>query len=184
MDRIQKAIKCWNCLQVLDSPVLLPCFDSICRKHVNQSENSIRCEKCGSEHNIPKDGFPTNKALAEIIEAEIAQIDYGQVHNNAKKSCQSVADAIKDFNVILEEPQKVTHEAIVELKSSIELKRDELKQKIDEEANKLIGSLDEYKKSCDDYLDSDEYQIEFEKVESEIKNFQSDLDSWIEILNR
>lgn len=187
MNKIQNAIKCWNCLQVLDSPVILPCFDSICKKHVNQSENStIRCEKCGCEHNIPKDGFPTNKALAEIIESEIAEIDYGQDHNNAKKSCQLLADAIKDYKAILQDPSNFTRETIEELKKSTELKRDELKQRIDEEANKCIALLDNYEKGCNDYLESNEDQLEnrFGELESEIENLQSDLDSWLEILNR
>ena len=98
MNRIRNAIKCAICREILKSPVILPCSDSICKKHVSKQTNDvIRCEKCGVKHEIPTNGFHANSALQEIIEAEIANLDLGSVHKKAKKSCESVEKALSAF---------------------------------------------------------------------------------------
>ena len=71
MDKIQDALKCVLCHEIIESPVFLPCSCNICEKHVsNKTKNVIRCEKCGVEHRIPSNGFHANKSLQVIIEAE------------------------------------------------------------------------------------------------------------------
>ena len=55
MDKVKKAIKCVNCLEVLKSPVLLPCSHSICDKHVTDSDKeTIKCGLCKVDHLIPE----------------------------------------------------------------------------------------------------------------------------------
>ena len=81
MDRILNAMKCGFCHEMLESPVILPCSCNICNKHVsNQTNGVITCQKCGIEHQIPANGFQPNSALKVIIEAEIANLDFGSVH--------------------------------------------------------------------------------------------------------
>ena len=185
MDRIRNAIKCAICREILESPVILPCSDTICKKHVtNQTNNLIRCEKCGIEHSIPTNGFPTLPFLEEIIKSEIGQLDFGSVHKEAKKSCESFEKALKEFEVLLKDPHFYTHERISELKNIVQLKGEELKLRIDEEMTKLIGKLGEYERQSKEYLSSNEFKVESTKFHSELKRAQSNLDSWIESLNK
>ena len=80
MDIILNAIKCAICHEILESPVFLPCSDSICKKHIsNQTNDVIRCEKCGVEHQIPTNGFPRNPSLEAIIKSDIGHIDFGSI---------------------------------------------------------------------------------------------------------
>ena len=105
MDRILNAVKCMVCHGILESPRILPCNHNICQKHVsNQTNDVIRCEKCGAEHRIPTNGFQPNNALQEIIETEIANLDFGNLHKSAKKSCESVEDSLKELKLLLKDP--------------------------------------------------------------------------------
>ena len=185
MDRIRNAIKCAICLEILESPVILPCSDTICKKHVtNQTNDLIRCEKCGIEHSIPTNGFPTLPFLEEIIKSEIGQLDFGSVHKEAKKSCESFEKALKEFEVLLKDPYFYTHGKISELKNIVQLKGEEIKLRIDQEMKKLIDRLEEYERQSKEYLSSNEFKEESNMLESEMKIAQSNLDSWLENLNK
>ena len=144
MEIILDVMKCALCYELLESPVILPCSCSICKKHVqNQTNNVIRCEICRVEHQIPSDGFYANRALQKLIKAEITKLDFGNVHKIAKESCESVEETLNEFKVLLRDPSFYTHERISELKNAVQLKGEELKLKIDEEMWKLIDRLEE-----------------------------------------
>ena len=185
MDKIENVVKCALCYECLESPVLLPCSCNICNKHVkNQTNNVIRCDKCGVDHQIPTNGFHANNALQVIIEAEIAKLDLGSNHKSAKKSCESVEEKLNEFKVLLRDPGFYTQERISELKNDVQLKGEELKLRIDEGMSKLIDRLDEYERQSKEYLSTNEFKEESKKLGNELKATQSNLDSWLESLNK
>ena len=87
MESILNTIKCSICHEILELPVVLPCNETVCKKHVK--DDFFRCDKCGVEHQIPTNGFQPNIALQKLIEVGIAGLDFGSVYNEAKKSCES-----------------------------------------------------------------------------------------------
>ena len=183
MDRILKLIKCSICYEILESPVILPCNHTICEKHAsNQTKDVIKCEKCGDEHRIPANGFQPNLILRELIEIGITDLDFGSVHNKAKKSCESFEELLDEIEAILKDPFFYSHQKISELKNSVQLKGEELKQTIDQEMKTLIDRLDEYERQSKEYLSSNEFKEESEKLESELKSAHSSLDSWLQCL--
>ena len=185
MNKILNALKCAICRDILESPVILPCFDTICKKHVSKQINEvIRCEQCGVEHQIPANGFHPNNALQEIIDAEIANLELGSVHKEAKKSCESLEKALEEFEVLLKDPYFYPHERISELKNSVQLKGEELKLIIDEETKKFIERLEEYERQSKEFLSSKEFIVESNKFDNELKIAQSNLHSWLESLNK
>ena len=185
MESILNVIKCVVCHEIIESPVILPCSCNICKKHVSDhSMDLIRCEICGVKHQIPTNGFQLNKALQVIIKTEIANLDFGSVHKEAKKSCESVKDSLKELKLILKDPYFYIHGKISELKNSVQLKGEELKLIIDQEMKKIIDKLEEYERESKEYLSSNEFKEESNMLESEIKIVQSNLDSWLEYLNK
>jgi hypothetical protein len=56
---------CKQCNRYFKSPSILPCGDTICKKHV--INDKIRCPNCNQEHIIPEQGFPINKAILEMM---------------------------------------------------------------------------------------------------------------------
>jgi hypothetical protein len=185
MDIILNAIKCAICSEILESPVILPCTDPICKKHVlNQSNGVVQCGKCGVEHLIPANGFLPVPFLEAIIKSDIGHLDFGSVHKEAKKSCESFEIALKEFEVLLKDPYDYTHERLSDLKYSVHLKGEELKLIIDQEMKKLFDRLEECERQSKEYLSSNEFRVESQKFENELKLAQSNLDSWIESLNK
>ena len=185
MNSILNAIKCSICQEILESPVILPCNDTICKKHVSNKINDlIRCEKCGVVHRIPSNGFQPLPFLEEIIKSEIGHLDFGSVHKEAKKSTKLFEEALKQLEILLKDPYFYTHERISELKNSVQLKGEELKLIIDEETMKLIDRLEEYERQSKEYLSSNEFKVESKKLDRELKIAQSNLDSWLESLNK
>ena len=184
MNRILNAIKCAICNEILESTVILPCSCNICYKHVkNQTNGFIQCEKCQVEHQIRTNGFHANKALQVIIETEIANLDFGSVHKEARKSCELIENALKEFELLIKDPFFYTYERISELKNIVQLKGEELKLRIDEEMQKYIDRLEEYERQSKEYLSYNEFKVESKRLENELKVFQSNLNSWIESLN-
>lgn len=181
MEAISNAIKCVNCREVLVSPVVLPCSDSICKKHVTYQ--SIICGECGIEHKVPENGFIDASALAEIIAAQIDQIDLGSLHKQAKKSCESFEELLTQFENLLKDPFHLTHERISGLKNKAQLKGEKLKIQIDEWTNTLLDKLDEYESQCKLFISSNEYQTDSNKLDIELKSAQSKLNDWNQILD-
>src|SRR5579883_3032935 len=95
MNEISNAIKCMNCKSVLKSPVILPCKHSICKHHVSESFNNgstIVCIRCGSEHVVENEAaFLDNEALDDIVNAEIGELSFGKVHDDAKQAFDRLA---------------------------------------------------------------------------------------------
>ena len=185
MDIILNLIKCIVCHETYESPVILPCYHSVCEKHVSNEHNGvIRCEKCGVEHQIPTNGFQPNNVLEAVLESGIANLDFGSVHKSAKKSCESLEDSLKQLELLLKDPNAFTHEKITELKDIVQLKGEELKLIIDQEMNKLLDRLEEYEKESKLYLSSNEFKVESHKLDNELKISESSLKSWLENLNK
>lgn len=146
MDKVIKAIKCSKCQKTLESPVLLPCNHSICKKHVSEKniKDTLKCPKCGVVHKIPRSGFLLNEALSELISAKIDSIDLGRVHKEANDSCDELNRFINIIDRLLTNPSGFTYEEINRLRNKVHIRSEEMKFKIDEETDNLLLKLDEY----------------------------------------
>lgn len=187
MDRISKAIKCVECKKILETPVLLPCHHSVCKKHASEAKNSgldkLKCGECGVEHEIPVNEFPVIEALCEIIEAQIGSIDFGKAHKEATDSCNQLSQYIKKIEHLLNDPSAYIYEQVSELKNQVHTKSEQLKLKIDEETEKLLKKLSEYQNQCNSLLKSELYLSERNKHEATKNKFLTGLASNRDCLN-
>jgi hypothetical protein len=185
MDKIKKAIECAICKNVMNSPVLWPCGHSICKRHTDEIidiDELITCNKCGRDH--PKQDFLPNENLAIIIEAQIANLlDLGPKHKTAKDTCDKLDSVIGQIEQLLNCPYYFTHAEINELQRQAQLKREELKIRIDKEFDKFYNKLEEYKASCQSHLSTNEYKIEAKKISDEVRNDRAKLNEWFSVLN-
>jgi hypothetical protein len=186
MDKILNAVKCANCRNMLDSPVILPCGCSICHKHTHDpTSGSILCCFCGIEHQLESNraSFPANTALARIIKSQINALEFGEEHKTSKKSCTRLNDLINDFDCLLKDPFNFTYEAIEYLKNVAQLKVEQMKLKLDEELVIVIGKLDEFKSDCKTNLKSNEYLSKVGKFEERKETAREELKKWEATLN-
>lgn len=184
MDKITNALKCVNCRSILVSPVFLPCHHSVCKHHaLTGSKSPIKCGECGRNHEIPTNGFEDNKPLADIISTQVHSIHLGEAHENAKKDYVSYQSLISRVNDHLADLSLETYEKINEMKNEVLLKREELKQEIDQESEKLIVKLDDYLEIFRNHLNDERVQLLESELEEKIKeatvqlkDFQNRLD--------
>ena len=175
MDKIKQAIKCSTCLQILQTPVFLPCSHSICKKHIDEtnSRDKFRCAKCGLDHEIPANGFSLNEALCEIIEAQIGSIDLGSVHKDAVESVVNLNRMIEDVDHLINDPSQYIYEEISRLKNEVHMKNEELKLIIDEETDALLNKLNQYQEQSKSWLKSELYSSEKMKLESKKDSYSA-----------
>lgn len=151
------ALKCVYCKSIIKSPILLPCRHSICNHHLNNCEGSVFCG-CGEEHKIPTSGnFPQNQALEEIIESRAEEIDYCPIYKDTKQTCDKLEDIIKSIDEILMNPAYFVYNDIFALKMRVDVQREELKRRIDEEADRVHKKLDDCHEWCKRQLSTVEF---------------------------
>ena len=64
-------LKCSYCPKVLQDPIILPCQDTICKEHLNESNSkSIQCLTCKEEFNLDNIEFKTNKIAKALLEKD------------------------------------------------------------------------------------------------------------------
>lgn len=181
MNKLSSAIKCKNCCEILSSPVLLPCGHSICAHHTNTTDKSIRCGKCGIGHTIPKTGFYPNQDLAEVIDSNVDKIDFGNVHYEARKSCERLQNMIDQTNCFLSDPYSVIRARIGEIRDAVQLGAEKIRVLIDRAIEELLFKLNQYERECE--AKAKECDVERVLLFLYTKETQTRLNTWTEVLD-
>lgn len=145
-----EAIKCFHCHHVLVDPVMLPCGESLCLKHINDVvESFFFCVECGDNHTIPRPlGFPRNKTVEKIIATKIDKFEFGTAYTKAHKACASLEQTLRDLDNLARDPYNYVYEVVSELRNRVQLVSDEFKLKVDEEARAILDELNAYERKC------------------------------------
>ena len=183
MDKVLDSLRCANCRQVLSAPVALPCGHTICKVHTQEADEQIACLKCGASH--ANKGFIVNEALANMIEAQLDSLDFGQRHKESFESFEKLKNQLHDNQLIVDDPDYFIHETISEMKNRVLLKSERLKLRIDEITQELLDDLDGYEKRCKENEEKRKKAFscalnEFKKQNEQVK---SRLQEWSRGLN-
>lgn len=159
MNKVTNAIKCIDCQQILQQPVLIPCGHTICNHHASRSGSSYTCPICRVEYfpSVEGGGFPPNKALETMV-SEIPALDFGQDHKRAVQVCNDLTTEIQTLKSICDDPVHYIHERSSEYRNRVDLKREMIKLAIDEYADKLIKSIEEHEKECKTEISSSDIE--------------------------
>lgn len=182
MELIKNAIKCNQCKKILEDPIILPCGESVCKKHICFEAKTFCCYECGDFH--PISSLIPNKAFAKILKTEIDQLDFGQEYTDAVNSCNILKDALRDIHLLKNDPYFYIRNIIDDMKTDIELKREELKMKVDEKVNSLINELEIYDSNFKNYLKSSEYEEKNQNYDEIIKSIEVKFNIWLHELNK
>jgi chromosome segregation ATPase len=130
------------------------------------------------------DSFPPAKALAEIIDAKIASIDFGNEHKEANQSCLNLDDLIRKFENFINDPFDFAYEAIDYLKNVVQLKGEEELLRVSQNLHRILGKLDEYKVECKTkFAGKNKYSTKIENVRVEKEEARKELNMWLLKLN-
>ena len=136
-------LQCSMCPLVLQNPISLPCFCVICEEHLIDGENLkklIKCERCGDEFNVPKEGFKSNNMVKKILERDGHLNDE---EKSLKTTCKvliySMTKLVDEFESKQANLEVFCHEHFSEIRRNIDIHRETMKAKIDELAMEMIG---------------------------------------------
>ena len=176
---LKDIVICDYCDCVFDCPVILPCSEIICEKHVeemkfaNNFDDTLKCNFCGEQHLIPKDGFIKDKRLSKMIELEYHQMDFGKAHRNAHYLCKELNQMIGKYEILTKEPEFLIEDYFQKIFNQINLRREESHQVTEKWYNDCIQEIESYKIECLVKLDN-ESPKEFKLIDG----FRRDLQVW------
>ena len=188
MNLLGDSIKCKSCARILKQPVILPCGHSICKRHeIEKSLNKkIECIKCNKSFEIPVDGFAPNRDLESLLEREINELDLGDEYNWYFLKFTQFEQFLEHFSRVINDPELKIHSVLSELKNNIDLRREEIKQKIDIQSLKMIKKIDEFeiqckssiKSSCDLDQKLESWTNDITLCKQSLNSFKRDTNKW------
>jgi hypothetical protein len=183
MEAIESALKCVECGSILECPVILPCSDSVCKKHIEPDSKEFHCMQCDLVHPKPSRGFPENRSLRILLEAKIQKTKFTPQYKSASTSFRNLAKSLDDLRLLQKDPHYFVNKKISELKNETDIVRDEFKLLIDQKADAIIKQLDQYEQECKSKLQSSDFSKKLEKLASDIDAIKREMDKWQKSLN-
>ena len=135
---------------ILSDPVDLPCGSTICNEHVKSlrpKSNIFECTTCLIGHVVPDKGFAKNSSLRVDLENENFLTQIQKLKKDSIMEMIKIQESLID-NLILKcnEFEYFNHEYFTDLECQIELRRENLKLKIDSLSEELIKIVKEKKR--------------------------------------
>ena len=128
------SLLCGHCNQILDKPVYLPCFCTICHIHLYEATANhmgiIKCEPCGVKFEVANVRVKENLHAKQLLAA-----------NNHLYSSEMAKyeDLYATFSQQMEETKELCKEKFASIRLQIELRRDTLTHEINQLASELIA---------------------------------------------
>ena len=185
MDKVLKALKCFNCREILSNPVLLSCGHMICQKDTQFDDDKVLCSECGIDHE--NKCFVVVKGFADLIEANLASFDFGTQHKQTRESCDKLKNLVDKNDTLLNDLNYHIHEEIGLLKNRIMLRSEQLKKQIDEITQEMLDGLDKYegecKIRCGETANGTNFKNMMEKLKEKNEDAKKKWNEWSKILN-
>ena len=175
-DELLCLIKCEYCKQIYDDPIILPCNETICSKHL--LEDSFVCQNCNKIHSKQRNFYPTDKKTLKLIEVNkkyvnIDQINFGFNHQNAKVLLEELETLIGKIN-----PTEYLDKVFKEMKTKINSTKEQYFNLIETNYNKIMNQVINFEQECRDQVANT--TSFFNKT---IQQTTNDLNKWKEMLN-
>jgi hypothetical protein len=144
IDELKELTKCTHCNETFDVPMVLPCFELICKRHIENNEfktnnyGFIKCPFCNDEHQIPE---KIDLRIKKLIDLEVNKIDLGKKYSLAKQELMSLDQLVKEFELLNNEPESFIYDYFLEIKTKVNLRREELKEIIDLKYEAIMDDL-------------------------------------------
>jgi len=153
-DRIQELTICEYCKHIFQRPVLLPCGESICRKHLRElvpineeSRSHVMCYFCCELHDYDEEhDFPPNKLVEKLVDLEVVN---SQTHYElCKRACDKLRSKIIEFEEIKSNPMSYLAKFFDQLKTEVEDKKHESDVAAELLKEKIFDSLYMFYNEC------------------------------------
>lgn len=180
IDDFKSTFDCKLCSKLLEKPVTLPCGVTICQKHIEvKKENKWLCLICNRVHAEPDNGFQINEFISKLLEMGINQIKLSPTHEFCKNTLEDLDEHMKILEIFASDPDNYVYSYFEELKRKVDLRRENLKQEIDEYSAAKIKEINQLQSQC--HLISNkfgDFEEAMEEAEAKRKDLVDSFDSF------
>ena len=183
MEPILEILTCKYCMKMFKStPIVLNCCsETICEDHIAEfrsinSNGSYTCLLCNNHTN--QVSFPTNKIAEKFINMKLQQLEFGENYNRTRNYCKNLETLIKQYEDINKDPKNFIFDYVSQKKFEIDVKREELKEKIDKISNHLIKRIENFENECYKNLKSKTMKKKINAFNKELEKVKSKMSSW------
>lgn len=143
VDKIKNLFECDVCLELLAEPVTLACGCTVCKSHLKDisEEERFECESCQEEHSVPKAGFRINKNLQKALNCKLNALKASPIFEECKLQIESVRKSLSKIDQMSDDPELFVYEYFENIKRQVDLRREELKFKIDEYSDEIVVEI-------------------------------------------
>jgi len=177
---INEILKCNDCQQKFGEnaePRLLPCGYSICGQCIIEiKKKNFKCKFCAKDHSISIDEFPLNQALAKMLLHQPEEVYRGPEMEKIKSNLLILEKELKQAEFNISNPEDKIFDNFKELKRQIQLKTEEIFEKINVMRETYFAALDGLEKKCKEEIKNKEAynKTKFEEIKSLINGFNSE----------
>ena len=161
---------CKFCNKVLANSVILPCNCTICDEHVNEfytNENRTCCVLCGKETKITRDNVKKDTFSDYIVENNLYLTNNElRLKKNSDLQIEKVNTAFNEFIKRSAELEVIQYDQFFDLKTKVDIRREELKMKIDEIAEKMIDQIKISEEKHKQKMNNNQMEISQNEVEA------------------
>jgi hypothetical protein len=173
-ESIKRIITCKWCNCIVDEPVFLPCSETVCKKHSIEIGNKT-CKFCDRIHELKElDVFPANKAVQDLLELRIMELNFGPNHKNAYDRVNELNSFINDYNSLNEHPDEHVFEHFSKQRNIIDLAREKLIFEINQTSDRLISEIDSQEKECKAKMS----KCNIFSITDDLTKIKADLSKW------
>ena len=154
IDQVKGLLDCEQCLQLLVNPITIPCGYSVCKKHLDEllensmEENKFQCVLCQRQHVVPIEGFVINRRLQDALEIELNKFKPSQLYENCKRELNDAKDNVAKIEALNKDPETYIYDYFEEIKRLVDLRREEIKLRVDSCSDEMIRSIENSKENC------------------------------------
>ena len=155
MADLKNVLICNYCNSVFDSPLILPCSETICERHVEEFKTKdssnigkINCFFCNEEHEIPRNGFPKDKSMKKLLDLKMHTIDFGVSNQKAVDRCHDLNEMIGKLENLTYKPEHYINEYFDLIINKIDLCREENQLKIEKWHEISLKEIEKLKGEC------------------------------------
>jgi hypothetical protein len=190
-ESIKQLITCKWCQSIVDEPVLLPCSETVCRKHTVEISET-KCKFCNNVHVLREsEQFPTNKVVQDLFHLKIKELNFGLKYKKASERMADLTTLLNDYNTLKEHPDEYITEHFSKERNNVDLAREKLIIDINQISDRLISEIDSKEKESAANLlkynlssfidDSESIKVDLSKWEQNMKYLVVNYKLWKKI---
>lgn len=118
-NKFEELLKCKVCKRTFKDPVVLPCYETICRNDLTNIDGKLKCFFCNEHHEHPEKGFPVDKRTQDFLDLFYEQLVHSCAYKTSKASIEDLDTKFKEVNILEKDPYNYIYEYFLEIKTKV-----------------------------------------------------------------